>query len=156
MGERDRPGAITEMAMTEIAEAPGRSEGLDEFGGDVLAAPVTARARRAAILSQGRTEVSTTMRAQLAYVANMRQFGYRFLINYSTENVDSLLWRLIAAVAIAAGVAACGLLLCGLALLGTPVRPNPYVALAVLLVGVTLCATVATAVHGERPRILRR
>lgn len=144
------------VQTAEMPEAAGRSEGLDEFSSEVLAASVMEPARKAAGLSQGRTGVQTTMRQQLEYLANMRQLGRRFVVNYPAVDVGALLWRLIAAVAVASSIAACGLLLCVLALLGTPIRVNPYVSLAVLFVGIALCLTVASAVHGEQPRSRRR
>jgi hypothetical protein len=96
-------------------------------------------------------EVHDGVRSELQYVMNMRQLGQMYLASHPSPAVQTLLWRVIASVAVAVAVAACGLTLTALAMIGGSVRPNPYVSLAVLLVGISLCATVATVIRDRRP-----
>lgn len=58
-------------------------------------------------------------------------------------------WRLVLAVALAAGVFVTGALLLVAVMVSSPLRPNPYVALALFLGGLGLLATVATALRGS-------
>lgn len=144
--------------MTEIAEAEaaGASDVLEgrEYASDALASGSMGASRRAAAIRQ--TDYGQAVRAELQFVLSMRQLGQEYLASQPAIGPRALLWRLLASVAIGVSFFSCGLLLTVVAFLDVPMHPNPYVALALLLVGLTLCATVATAVHGQLPRLRKR
>lgn len=145
--------------MTEIASAETWDAGPDvaeptEYASETVAAPTVGPVPMAAALRQ--SDFGEGIRAELQFVMNMRQLGQVYVASHPTVQVQALVWRLIAAVAIAASVAACGLLLTTFALLGQAVEPNLIVAVSLLLVGLALLATVATAVNGRPPRLRKR
>lgn len=139
---------MTETVQAETYDA-AEFEDFDEYASEALRAP--GPARRVESLRQ--PDFREGVRAELQFVMNMRQLGQHYLASHPADGVQALLWRLLASVAIATSLAASGLTLTAFALFGDTVRPNPYVSLAVFLVGVALCATVATAVRGRRPRL---
>lgn len=139
---------MIETAQVEAVE-PAEFEDLADYSPEEINPPVPVR-RVQALRS---LDFGEGVRSELEFVMNMRQLGQIYLAAHPREGVQTLLWRLLASVAIATSLAACGLTLTAFSLVGSAVRPNPYVSLALLLVGLALCATVATAVRGYRPRI---
>jgi len=146
----------TEIAATAVPDAPVATEGFDEYVAEVRHAPMTWPLSREAPVGHRREEFSAGVRAELEYAMNMRQLGQKYLATYPTVKAEAVLWRLVAAVALAVAIAVSGMLLTVVALTGAALRPNPYLAVTVFVVGLSLSATVATAIHGERPRLRRR
>jgi hypothetical protein len=142
---------MTESAQAEMYD-PAEFEDLDEYSTEALSAP--GPARRVEVLRQ--PDFGEGVRSELQFVMNMRQLGQLYLASHPADGVQALLWRLLASVAISTALAASGLTLTAFALFGDSVRPNPYVSLALLLVGIALCATVATAVRGRGPQLPKR
>lgn len=144
-------------ATYEGVDFDGQAEGLDSTDASEilslspLVLPKDAAARRRRIVP-----VPEGLQHQLVFVMHMRGLGQQYLTAHPAVEPQELIWRLVAAVSIAVGVATAGLVLTVIALTGKQFAPNPYVALALLLVGCTLCATVATVLNGGLPKLRRR
>ncbi len=147
---------MTETTMAPAAVSIDPSEGLDEHASEVLIAPMAWPATAAATLGSRSSLASDDVRAEIEYVVTMRQLGQQFDASHSRLAAGSLIARLAFAVSLVTTITVCGLLLFIVALLDVPLQPNPYIAFALLLVGLALSGTVATAVHGELPRLRRR
>jgi hypothetical protein len=151
---------MSETAFVGTEEEYEPAEGLDpdvtsEYYETQLAA-ATIAPKRALTATMRQPEFTQGISNQLEYVAHLSARGERYLRSHPFVAPHAVVWRLVAAVATASGIAAAGLTLFAVALTGRPFEPNPYIALAVLLVGLTLCATIATALRGDRPPRRRR
>lgn len=141
---------MTELA-NETLDVPTEVADAEDYAISNLS---LAPARRVSRLRQ--PDFADGVRSELRYVMNIRQLGQMYLASHPETVVQNLLWRLIASVAIAVSLAACGATLTAIALVGGSVEPNPYISLAMFLVGVTLCSTVAVVLRGRRPALRGR
>lgn len=96
-------------------------------------------------VGERRPDHSYGIERELRLVASMRSETF----TVAPEQVDAkgLVWRLMAATSLATGILSAGLVLTLIGLIGASIRPNLYVALSVLLVGVALVATLVKTVR---------
>jgi len=96
-------------------------------------------------IGERRPDRSYGIERELRLVASMRSETF----SVAPEHVEAngLVWRLVAATSLATGILSVGLVLTIIGLIGASLRPNLYVALSVLLVGVALVATLIKTVR---------
>lgn len=128
----------------------------DNVGVDARLAPASLGSRSALAVAQSQSHFADALRSEIDFLVNARARGDRYLRTYALVSSESVIWRLVAAVTAASSILAIGALLFAVALTGSTLHPNPYVALALFLVGIALCLTMATVVRGAAPRGRRR